>query len=80
MLMNIHTSLAMQMQNGIYDNDEGAYESWTPRLIRAAYNYQWVQNDPGAYAHNGLYIIQVLYDSLANVGADVTGFTRPPTP
>jgi hypothetical protein len=63
--------------NGVVDEGEGNYTSWTPTLVRAAYNYQWVQKDPGAFAHNGLYIIQVLYDSLANVGADVTGFTRP---
>ncbi len=63
--------------NGIYDSDEGGFESWTPTLVRAAYNYQWVQKDPGAYAHNGLYIIQVLFDSLADLGADVTAYTRP---
>ena len=64
-------------QNGIFDNEEGAYRSWTPRLIRAAYNYQWVQNDSGAYAHNGLYIIQVLYDSIADLGTDMTAYIRP---
>jgi hypothetical protein len=63
--------------NGVFDADEGAYTSWTPNLLRAAYNYQWVQKDPGAYAHNGLYIIQVLFDSLANIGADVNSYTRP---
>lgn len=64
-------------QNGVFDNEEGAYQSWTPRLIRATYNYLWVQNDPGAYAHNGLYLIQALYDSIADLGADVTTYTRP---
>jgi hypothetical protein len=46
-------------------------------LLRAAYNYQWVQKDPGAFAHNGKYILQVLYDSIADIGGDVTGLTRP---
>ncbi len=64
-------------ENGVYDSDESAYEFWTPRLVRAAYNYQWVQIDAGAYAHNGLYIIQVLYDSLVDLGADVTLYSRP---
>jgi hypothetical protein len=64
-------------QNGIFDNEESAYQSWTPRLIRAAYNYQWVQIDRGAYAHNGLYIIQVLYDSIADLGGEVTTYSRP---
>jgi hypothetical protein len=63
--------------DGLYGEDEGNYQSWTPSLLRAAYNYQWVQKDPGAYAHNGLYILQVLYDSLVDIGADVTAFTRP---
>jgi hypothetical protein len=64
-------------ENGVFDHDEIAYASWTPRLIRAAYNYQWLQNDAGAYAHNGLYIIQVLYDSLVDLGVNVTNYTRP---
>jgi hypothetical protein len=57
------------------------YKSWTPRLLRAAYNYQYVTKDPGAFAHNAKYIIQVLYDSLDNLGQKVTvnmkGMTRP---
>lgn len=64
-------------ENGLFDNDEVAYDTWTPRLIRAAYNYQWVQNDQGAYVHNGLYIIQVIYDSLADLGVNVNNYTRP---
>jgi hypothetical protein len=56
---------------------DNAFASWTPNLLRAAYNYTWVEKDPGAYAHNGLYMLQVLYDSLQAVGGDVSGFTRP---
>ena len=63
--------------NGLLDEGEGTYTAWTPRLVRAAYNYMWVQKDPGAYAHNGQYILQVLYDSLVDIGADVTGLNRP---
>lgn len=58
----------------IYPN---AYNTWTPSLLRAAYNYQYAQKDPGGYAHNGLYIIQMLYDSINEVGGDTTGMTRP---
>jgi len=57
---------------------DNAYVSWTPNLLRAAYNYTWVEKDPGAYAHNGMYMMQVLYDSLQAVGGDVGGMTRPP--
>ena len=33
--------------------------------------------DPGAYAHNPTYILQVLYDSIEDVGGDVTSLVRP---
>ncbi len=56
---------------------EEAYATWTPRLLEAAYNYQYVTKDPGAFAHNGKYIIQVLYDSLEDIGGDTTGMVRP---
>lgn len=54
------------------------YASWTPRLLRAAYNYQFVAKDPGAYAHNAPYVLQLLHDSLADLdkGA-VAGLVRP---
>lgn len=59
-------------------NDAGdRYATWTPSLLRAAYNYQYAQKDPGAFAHNGQYVIQVLYDTLVEMGADVSGMTRP---
>jgi hypothetical protein len=59
-------------------NDAGErYGTWTPTLVRATYNYQYAQKDPGAFAHNGLYMIQVLYDTLNDLGADVSGMTRP---
>lgn len=67
--------------NGTADADEltrtNAYASWTPRLLRAAYNYQWFQKDPGAFAHNGKYIVQILYDSIQDVGGSVTNLVRP---
>lgn len=70
--------------NGQADADEvtgeNGYSTWTPRLLKAAYNYQYSTKDPGAFAHNGLYILQVLYDSLADAGGDTTGATRPETP
>lgn len=54
------------------------YAKWTPRLARAAFNYQLAQKEPGAWAHNMAYISQVLYDSLVDVGGDTTGLTRAP--
>ncbi len=70
--------------NGTADEDEvngdNRYATWTPTLLRAAYNYQFVAKDPGAFAHNSDYILQILYDSLAGVGGPdaVATFTRPP--
>lgn len=62
--------------------DEGDTEryagTWTPRMLFGAYNYQYVQKDPGAFAHNGKYILQVLFDSLENLNPSaVSGMTRP---
>ena len=46
-------------------------QAWTPRLMKAAYNYQFVFKDPGAYAHNPTYATQLLHDALADLGAKV---------
>jgi len=51
--------------------------NWTPKLLRAAYNYQYVQKDPGAFVHNPQYVIQFLIDSIADLGGDVSTYTRP---
>jgi hypothetical protein len=53
------------------------YRTWTPRLLRAAFNYQYVAKDPGVFAHNGRYIMQLLYDSIQDLGGSVSGMTRP---
>ena len=47
--------------NGVVDTDEAVsanrYNAWTPRLLKAAYNYQFSVKDPGAHCHNSKYII-----------------------
>ncbi len=53
------------------------YGTWTPNLLEAAYNYQYALKDPGGFAHNGNYVLQLLYDSIQAVGGDVAGMTRP---
>ena len=60
-----------------FDDAGERYGTWTPALVRAAYNYQYAQKDPGAFAHNAKYVIQALYDSIEDVGGDVSGMTRP---
>jgi predicted CXXCH cytochrome family protein len=49
-----------------------AYKAWTPRLMRAAYNYQMATKDPGAFAHNAKYILELLYDSVQDLNAGLT--------
>jgi hypothetical protein len=68
-------------ENGEVDVDaEGAavrYNAFTPNLLRAAYNYQYWQKDPGNFAHNAKYMLQVMYDSIAIVKGDVSSLKRP---
>jgi predicted CXXCH cytochrome family protein len=44
-----------------------AFTSWTARLVRATYNYQMAVQDPGAFAHNAKYMIELLYDSITDL-------------
>jgi methyl-accepting chemotaxis protein len=53
-------------------NSKNAYKAWTPRLIKAAYNYQLTEKDPGAFAHNPKYALQLLYDSIADLNTQLT--------
>jgi hypothetical protein len=71
--------------DGVASDDEAAfpnrYQSWTPRLLKAAYNYQVVAKDTAIYTHNPHYALQLLYDSLESlseqVEIDMQGLTRP---
>jgi hypothetical protein len=62
--------------NGVADEDEATfsnqYDSWTARLLKAAYNYQVSVKDPGAFAHGGKYIIELLYDSIEDLNVALT--------
>jgi hypothetical protein len=62
-------------------NEAGeTYSSWTPRLVRTTYNYTWSKKDPGMFAHNADYIIQLLFDSIVDLGGEeaAASFTRAP--
>ncbi|WP_022850472.1 DUF7151 family protein [Limisalsivibrio acetivorans] len=60
--------------------DVGHYPYWsnitTEAQFKAAFNYKVVSNDPGMYAHNSAYAIQLLYDSIEDLGGDVSGLIR----
>jgi hypothetical protein len=66
--------------NGLVDPGENTfsngYDTWTPSLLKAAYNLQYSLKDPGCAAHNAKYIIELLYDSIEDVNGDVTGLAR----
>ena len=72
--------------NGVAEESEqvyaNGYKSYTVRLTRAVYNYQFASKDPGGFAHGGKYIIQLLYDGIEdlNIGlgepAAPKGITR----
>ena len=57
------------------------YRSWTPRLLKAAYNYQVAAKDKGGYVHNPAYMLQLLHDSLESLSAqveiDMSALSRP---
>lgn len=57
------------------------YQSWTPRLLKAAYNYQLVAKEPAIFTHNPHYALQLLFDSLESlsesVEVDMAGLMRP---
>ncbi len=48
------------------------YASWSPRLQKAAYNYQLAKVDPGAFAHNAKYILQLLHDSTQDLNEGIS--------
>jgi hypothetical protein len=59
------------------------YMTWTPRLVRTTYNYHFLQEDPGRFAHNPAYVLQILYDSLSDLEQQVPvemGQMRRPSP
>lgn len=71
--------------DGAIAGDEAAfpnrYQSWTPRLLQAAYNYQVALQDPGGYVHNPTYLMQLLHDSIeslaSQVAVDTADIARP---
>jgi len=58
-------------ENGVADPSEAAYanqyRSFTPRSLKASFNYQFSQKDHAAFAHGGKYMIQLLYDTLEDL-------------
>ncbi len=56
--------------NGVIDDSETTrYASFSARLVKASFNYQVALKDPNAYAHGGKYVIQLMYDSMADLNS-----------
>ncbi|HZO16438.1 MAG TPA: hypothetical protein VFB62_24355, partial [Polyangiaceae bacterium] len=67
--------------NGLCETSESTnankWTAWTPALMKAAHNYQISKKEHGAWAHNFDYMAQLLYDSIENLGGNVSTFIRP---
>lgn len=73
--------------NGVVDTSEAntanGYSKFSARLLRAAYNYQVTIKDPNGFAHNGKYLIELIFDSIEDLntkiegGAQASGIFRP---
>jgi hypothetical protein len=67
--------------NGAAEDDEissgNQFASWSPRLLKSAYNYHLVGQDPGGYTHNSRYLIQLMIDGIEDLGGDVNQLARP---
>lgn len=64
--------------NGIKDaGDTTGYNKFDAKLLKAAYNFHMGIKEPHTYIHNYKYMLELLYDSLQDLGADVTAYRRP---
>jgi hypothetical protein len=55
------------------------YNLFDDALLRAAYNFQVAEKDPAGYIHNGVYLRQILFDSITDLGG-LTVFVPPGRP
>jgi hypothetical protein len=74
----IGTSITYTENYPYFMNAQGtAMKRWTPRMMRAAVNLKWFHTESGAWAHNPRYMLEVLFDSAADLrlGIREAGFT-----
>ena len=58
-------------------NSDNAFKTWTHACCVRRTTTSIPARIPARFVHNGKYVIQTLYDSLEDVGADVSAMTRP---
>jgi hypothetical protein len=47
----------------------------SPRLLRATFIYKFAMKEPGAWAHNGKYVAQVIFDAIEDLNAGITALS-----
>lgn len=58
--------------DGVADMADGkpvVYAAWTPRMLKAAYNWKFVGSDKGIHVHNPHYALELLHDSMEDLAA-----------
>jgi hypothetical protein len=67
--------------DGVTDSNEkgfgNRYRKFDDKLLKAAYNYQVSRKEPCGYLHNHRYIVQLLIDSIEDLGGSIESYTRP---
>ena len=58
---------------GVEINRNNACSNWAAALMKAAHNYQISLKEPGAWAHNFDYIVQLLIDSIEDLSGNIAG-------
>lgn len=56
--------------DGVADQADGKpvpYNAWSPRMLKAAYNWKFVGSDAGIHVHNPHYALELLYDSMEDL-------------
>jgi hypothetical protein len=60
--------------DGVADQADGRpvpYASWTPRMLKAAYNWKFIDSDKGIHVHNPHYALELLYDSTEDLAGSL---------
>jgi len=67
--------------DGLADEAEGrpvGYDAFTPRLLKAVYNWKFIKADPGIHVHNPYYALELAYDSVedlaGSLGRDISEY------
>ncbi len=64
--------------NGVKDSGESTgYNKFDAKLLKAAYNYHMSLKEPHTFIHNYKYMVELLYDSLEDLGVNMSSYTRP---